>query len=79
MIELNAAAQRFLCYRLRDYREYWGLTQRDLGEYLGVSTRTAQRWEAAETMPDWPTWARIVIATDLNTNPHPGEVLVAFP
>lgn len=79
MLELHASAQRFLCYRLKDYREYWGLTQADLADYLAVATRTAQRWEAAETMPDWPTWARIVIATDLNTNPRPQASVIEFP
>jgi DNA-binding transcriptional regulator YiaG len=79
MIELHAAAQRFLSYRFQDYREYWNLTQADLAGYLAVSLRTVQRWEGMETMPDWPTWARVVIATDLKTNPRPGVFLVEFP
>lgn len=78
MLKREMRAQRFLSYRLQDYREYWGLTQRDLAGYLGVALRTAQRWENAETMPDWPTWARIVIATDLNTNPRQEGYLVEF-
>lgn len=79
MLQREMRAQRFLSCRIRDYREYWGLTQRDLARYLGVSLRTAQRWEGAETLPDWPTWAQAVIDTDLNTNPRQEGYLVEFP
>lgn len=79
MLQREMRAQRFLACRIRDYREYWHLTQRDLAAYLGVSLRTAQRWESAETLPDWPAWAQAVIDTDLNTDPRPAAFLLEFP
>lgn len=75
MLEPRMRAQRFLSCRLCDYRAYWRLSQRELAEYLSVSIRTLQRWEAAETLPDWPMWARVVMDTDQNTDPRSPDYL----
>jgi transcriptional regulator with XRE-family HTH domain len=37
---------------IRDKRKEIGLTQEQIGEYLGVSTPAVNKWESGATYPD---------------------------
>ena len=41
--------------RLKELREKAGLTQKEVGEKVGVSTNTVARLERGENTPSWPT------------------------
>ena len=41
------------CDRLKQLRTVWRATQKELGEYLGVSTRAYQYYEQGERYPDF--------------------------
>lgn len=54
---------------IRDKRKKIGLTQEQIGEYLGVSTPAVNKWESGATYPDislLPALARL-LKVDLNT------------
>jgi len=54
---------------IRDRRKEIGLTQEQIGEYLGVSTPAVNKWESGATYPDislLPALARL-LEVDLNT------------
>lgn len=54
---------------IRDKRKEIGLTQEQIGEYLGVSTPAVNKWESGATYPDislLPALARL-LKTDVNT------------
>lgn len=54
---------------IKDKRKEIGLTQEQIGEYLGVSTPTVNKWESGATYPDitlLPALARL-LKTDVNT------------
>ena len=54
---------------IRDKRKEIGLTQEQMGEYLGVSTPAVNKWESGATYPDislLPALARL-LKTDVNT------------
>lgn len=37
---------------LKEQREYWGMTQKEVADAVGTSERTYQKWEYGETKPD---------------------------
>ena len=54
--------------RMREARENKELDQATLAEKIGVVTRTLQRWEKGEQIPDGVSITRIAKAT--NVHPH---------
>ncbi len=56
---------------LRRYRDEHNLTQKALGERLGVTGATILRWENGERLPRRGQWALIILKTGI----EPGEFI----
>lgn len=68
-----AEARLLVTGRLRTWRRYAELSQRQLAEVCGVSRATVQRWERADS-ESGPTVAQMVTAAQA-AGDKPGEVL----
>lgn len=55
-------AQASSMNRIGAWRIYRGLTQRELGQRVGVSGTTIHNWEGNRAMPDAPQLARLCLA-----------------
>lgn len=54
---------------VKKVRKHTGLTQKALGELLGVSTRAVVDWEAGVRNMAKPTWELLLIRTGLGKTP----------
>lgn len=54
--------------RLRDLREGQGLTQKELGEQVGMSAQAVARLEAGVNEPTWPTVRKLADALGVKPN-----------
>lgn len=50
--------------KLREYRDDAGLTQKDLGEAIGVSPQAIARLEKGESSPSWETAVKLAEALE---------------
>lgn len=44
---------------IREYRQKNGLTQKELGEAIGISDKAISRWETGRTMPDLEMYSKV--------------------
>lgn len=50
--------------KLREFREFAGLTQKDLGDAVEMKPQAIARLEAGETNPSWATAVKIAEALE---------------
>lgn len=50
---------------IREYRKKKGLTQRELGDSLGISDKTISRWETGRVMPDLEMYTKVFSTLDI--------------
>ena len=59
--------------RLRELREAAGLTQKELGERVGVPYQNIARIERGAVEPTWPTVLRLAVALGSSPNDFRGN------
>lgn len=61
MVRQDLGARDHLARRMRLWRAQWELTQAQAADEAGISLRTWQRWERAETHAQYRDWQRMMM------------------